>query len=72
MVRKTVMDTGEFVNGEYLESGAKVPRMILCCIVVISATNSRVIKTANSLQIALLIKKMLPTVLKKRNVTLCA
>ena len=26
------MDSGEFVNGESLESGAKAPRMILCYI----------------------------------------
>jgi hypothetical protein len=43
MVRKTVMDTGEFVNGKSFESGAKVPRMILCYFAVISAINSRVI-----------------------------
>jgi hypothetical protein len=43
MVGKTVMDTREFVNGESLESGAKVPRKILCYIAVISAINSKVI-----------------------------
>jgi hypothetical protein len=30
------MDTGEFVNGESLESGAKVQRMTLCYIAVVS------------------------------------
>ena len=38
-----MMDTGEFVNGESFESGAKVPRMILCYIAVIAAINNRVI-----------------------------
>ena len=42
MVTKTVMDTGEFVNGESFESGAKVPRKILCYVAVISVINSRV------------------------------
>jgi len=37
------MDTGEFVNGESLESGAKAPRMILCYIAVIYVINNRVI-----------------------------
>jgi len=37
------MDTGEFVNGESLESGAKVPRMFPCYIAVTSVVNNSVI-----------------------------
>jgi hypothetical protein len=45
MVRKTMIDTGVFVAGESPESGAKVPRMILFSISVITVLTASLYKS---------------------------